>query len=112
MEADLHNLSPAIGEINADRSNYRFAMLPGTALQHGTCDFWVDFCQRAAEPRDAVKGILARIYFYMHDRYDLPMSDQQQRLLMVGTGNFRSLSGKKSEIGASPPAWATTIPSS
>ena len=88
MEADLHNLSPAIGEVNADRSNYRFGVLPGTALQHGACDFRVDFSQRVAEPRDPVKGMLARIYFYMHDRYDLPMSEQQQRLLMAWDKQF------------------------
>src|SRR5690606_34275266 len=29
------------------------------------------------------KGFVARVYFYMHDRYDLSMSDQQQRLLMA-----------------------------
>ena len=27
MEADMHNLVPAIGELNADRSNYKFAAL-------------------------------------------------------------------------------------
>jgi deoxyribonuclease-1 len=29
MEGDLHNLVPAIGEVNADRSNFRFNMIPG-----------------------------------------------------------------------------------
>ena len=28
MEADLYNLKPAIGEVNGDRSNYQFAVLP------------------------------------------------------------------------------------
>jgi deoxyribonuclease-1 len=33
-----------------------------------------------AEPRDQAKGEVARIYFYMHDRYGLSMSKQQQQL--------------------------------
>lgn len=83
MEADLHNLTPAIGEVNADRSNYRFGMLPGTIYQHGQCDFKVEFAERTVEPRDSVKGQIARVWFYMHDHYDLDMSSQQQRLLMA-----------------------------
>ena len=83
MEADLHNLTPAIGEINADRSNYRFGVLPNNSLQHGACDFKVDFKGRVAEPQNEIKGQIARIYFYMHDRYDLAMSRQQQQLLMA-----------------------------
>ncbi len=83
MEADLHNLTPAIGEVNADRSNYRFGMLPSSAYQHGVCDFKVDFQDRVAQPREAIRGQIARTYFYMHDRYDLRLADQQQRLLMA-----------------------------
>lgn len=83
MEADLHNLSPVVGEINADRSNYRFGMLPGISFQHGRCDFKVDFSARVAEPRDAVKGQVARVWFYMHDRYNLNMAKSQQQLLMA-----------------------------
>lgn len=83
MEADLHNLAPAIGEVNADRSNYRFGLVSRKEAQYGACATKVDFKQRVAEPRDEVKGFVARVYFYMHDRYDLSMSDQQQRLLMA-----------------------------
>ncbi|TVP89491.1 MAG: deoxyribonuclease I [Pseudomonadaceae bacterium] len=82
MEADLHNLSPAIGEVNADRSNYRFAPIRGAAQTYGACAMQVDFQNRIAEPPDAVKGQIARIYFYMHDRYDLPMALRQQQILM------------------------------
>lgn len=82
MEADMHNLSPSVGEINADRSNYRFAELPSIDRRHGDCDFKVDFRARKAEPRDEVKGLIARVYFYMHDRYGLRMSPQQERILV------------------------------
>ncbi len=83
MEADLHNLAPAIGEANADRSNFRFGVLPGTPSQHGQCPIRVAFDERTVEPRDEVKGLIARVYFYMHDRYDLRLSRQQEQLLMA-----------------------------
>ncbi|MCH8493905.1 MAG: endonuclease [Idiomarina sp.] len=83
MEADLHNLTPSVGEVNADRSNYDFGVLPATEPQHGTCPVKVDFRSRTVEPRNEIKGKIARIYFYMFDRYDLPMSRQQQQLLMA-----------------------------
>ena len=80
MEADMHNLSPSVGEVNADRSNYRLGQLTSTPYQYGACQTRVDFKQRMAEPRDQAKGQMARIYFYMHDRYGLSMSKQQQQL--------------------------------
>lgn len=83
MEADMHNLVPSIGEVNGDRSNYRFGMLPGEPRIYGQCDVEVDFKQRTVEPRAEVRGQIARIYFYVHDRYDLNMSKQQQRLFMA-----------------------------
>lgn len=83
MEADLHNLTPSVGEVNADRANFNFGVLPSIPQQHGACAFKVDFKQRTAEPREAVRGQIARIYFYMHDRYDLPMSQQQQQLMIA-----------------------------
>lgn len=88
MEANLHNITVAIGELNADRSNFRFGALPSTPLQHGQCQSKVDFKSRTFEPRDAAKGMAARIMFYMHDRYNLSMSEQQQRLLMAWNKQF------------------------
>ena len=88
MEANLHNLTPAVGEVNADRSNYRFGVLPGTPYRHGQCDFKVEFSERVVEPRDQVKGQVARVWFYMHDHYDLRMSNQQQQLLMAWDRQF------------------------
>jgi len=88
MEGDMHNLTPSIGEVNGDRSNYSYGMLPAMPPQYGACPTKVDFKSRVAEPRDAVKGQAARIYFYMHDRYDLRMSRQQQQLFMAWSRQF------------------------
>ena len=43
MEADINNLAPVIGEINGDRSNYRFGMLADTPKRYGSCDVKIDF---------------------------------------------------------------------
>ena len=83
MEGDLHNLQPAIGELNADRSNYRFSMLGGEPRNYGACDFEVDFKERKAEPPPNVRGDIARTQFYMADRYGLKLSKQQKRLLQT-----------------------------
>ncbi|QIF98281.1 endonuclease [Proteus terrae] len=84
IEADLHNLAPSIGEVNGDRSNFSFGQLPAQAsYQYGQCRSRVDFASRTFEPRNEVKGLVARVYFYLHDRYNLSMSRQQQQLLMA-----------------------------
>ncbi|WP_442113582.1 endonuclease [Pseudomonas sp. NUPR-001] len=83
MEANLFNLYPSVGEVNGDRSNFNYGMASGVAPQYGQCTTRVDFNQRAAEPRDEVKGLVARTTFYMFDRYKLNMSRQQQQLLMA-----------------------------
>ncbi|RRJ82656.1 endonuclease [Aestuariirhabdus litorea] len=81
MEADLHNLVPAIGEINGDRSNFRFSLLGPSPQRYGRCDFKVDFKARKVEPPEAVRGEIARISLYMHQKYGLSMSPAQRRLL-------------------------------
>lgn len=88
IEADLHNLVPAIGEVNADRSNFRFDEIAGEPGDYGSCEFEVDSGQRVAEPADQVKGQIARIYFYMHDRYRMALSEEQQRTMMRWHAEF------------------------
>ena len=81
MEGDLHNLVPAVGELNADRSNYRFDMIKGEKRRYGQCNFEVDFKAKRAEPPENVQGDIARTYFYMADRYNLKLSKSQKKLL-------------------------------
>ncbi len=83
MEADLHNLVPAVGEVNGDRSNYRFTMLPDTSDMYGQCNFKVNFKKRAAEPPESQWGKIARIYLYMADHYHFKLSAQQRKLFNV-----------------------------
>ncbi|KGM29302.1 deoxyribonuclease I [Photorhabdus luminescens] len=84
MESDMHNLAPSIGEVNGDRSNFGYGMLPkNMPNDYGHCSSKVDFKSRTFEPRNEVKGQVARINFYMHDRYNLSMSRQQQQLFIA-----------------------------
>ncbi|SQI41687.1 Endonuclease-1 precursor [Leminorella richardii] len=83
METDLHNLQPAIGEVNYDRSNFRFEQWNGVASQYGQCQMKIDFKQRAAEPPERARGAIARTYFYMRDRYRLNLSKRQEELFRV-----------------------------
>lgn len=48
MQADLYNLYPAIGAVNALRQNYNFQMLPGEKPDFGSCEMKI--ADRKAEP--------------------------------------------------------------
>lgn len=83
MESDLHNLVPAIGEVNGDRSNYRFSDWNGTPTQYGQCPMVVDFKERKAQPPAHARGAIARTYLYMSDRYSFNLSKAQRKLMAV-----------------------------
>ncbi|RXJ79342.1 endonuclease [Arcobacter sp. F2176] len=81
MEADMHNLVPAIGELNADRSNFRYGIIEGEKRAYGKdIDFEVDFKARRAEPKDDIRGNIARTYFYFEDTYGMKISKQERQL--------------------------------
>jgi deoxyribonuclease I len=80
MESDLHNLVPAVGELNGDRSNFQYGMIEGESRVYGRCDFEVDFKGKTAEPPNDKQGDVARIYFYMRDTYKLTLSKQKTQL--------------------------------
>ena len=68
MEADMYNLYPSIGFINAMRNNYNFAELPKEVPNSVKgCHFKID--GRKVEPAEYTKGVIARTYFYMEDAY-------------------------------------------
>lgn len=71
IEADLHNLVPSPGEINNDRNHYFFGDIEGEKRAYGSCDFEVDFKNNLAEPREQIRGDIARIYFYMEKQWGI-----------------------------------------
>ena len=81
MEADLHNLVPTIGEINGDRSNFSFENIDGEERVYGACDFEINFQDRVVEPRQFIQGDIARIYFYMSETYNVPLTQKLHKTL-------------------------------
>ncbi|QOP46772.1 endonuclease [Sulfurimonas paralvinellae] len=77
MQADMHNLFPSIGELNADRKNYRYDFEVGEKGQYGECKFNVLFKQRRARVREEIRGVIARDYLYFHQHYKMKLSKQE-----------------------------------
>jgi deoxyribonuclease-1 len=67
MQADMFNLYPAIGEVNGRRSNYSMAMIKGELREFGKCD--VEINNKKIEPRESIRGEIARTYMYMDSVY-------------------------------------------
>jgi deoxyribonuclease-1 len=80
MQSDMFNLYPAIGAVNALRSNYNFTMLPDTKSDFGSCAMKID--NRKAEPPKAARGRIARTYLYMEGAYKRYSMSKSQRQLM------------------------------
>lgn len=82
MQADMYNLYPAIGSVNAVRSNKNFQMLgKSVPAAFGTCPMKVD--GNKVEPPERARGQVARSYLYMAEAYAgrYRMSRQQQQLM-------------------------------
>jgi len=67
MQADMFNLYPAIGEVNGRRSNYSMGIIEGEKREFGKCD--VEIKGRKVEPREKIRGEIARTYMYMDSVY-------------------------------------------
>ncbi len=78
-EADLHNLVPALGEINSDRSNYPpVENITGERREYGQCD--VEISNKTFEPPAYRRGDIARAYLYMWKVYGAPLTNSEIRL--------------------------------
>ncbi len=83
IEADLHNLYPAIGEVNKDRSSYAFVdklSKPDNPDGYGQCRMFYDKSRYLAQPTTRARGIIARAYLYMNARYGMPLDQELLRL--------------------------------
>lgn len=135
---DLFNLVPAVGEVNGQRSDFNWGMIPGEKREFGACNFEVDSSIRRVEPPESVQGDIARTMFYMTDTYGFTLSDQDRQLFTAwsrqdppdaweqtrnqrikaiqGKGNrfvddYAAIFGKAAPVAAAPtPAPATPAP--
>jgi deoxyribonuclease-1 len=101
MQADLYNLFPAIGAVNAMRSNYNFTVLPGEKSDFGACAMKIQ--NKKAEPPVEARGRIARTYLYMENTYSRYKMSKQQRKLMTAwdkqfpVSNWECKRGKRIE---------------
>ncbi|MCI6333518.1 MAG: endonuclease [Desulfovibrio piger] len=84
MQADMYNLYPAIGSVNAVRSNKNFQMLgPDVPSAFGSCPMKIS--GNKVEPPERARGQIARSSLYMADSYGehYRLSRQQQQLMQA-----------------------------
>ena len=73
--ADLHNLWPALKRYNSSRGNQPFGEIQGDKprFKKDSCDYErTSGKQAVVEPRDNVKGDIARSFMYMMYKHGLP----------------------------------------
>jgi deoxyribonuclease I len=78
--ADLQNLWPALQRVNSSRSRLRFGEVDDEPTARRFTEFCPDFertsgAKALVEPREGVKGDLARSLVYMHFVYGLPLAN-------------------------------------
>ncbi|MBS0290646.1 MAG: endonuclease [Proteobacteria bacterium] len=100
MEADLHNLVPAISEVNMARENFRFGeyRIQGDEKQKyyfNHCSIILDKSNRLVEPSDEVKGMAARITLYIADKYGVDLGDRQRTMLADWNNRFKVTTWEK-----------------
>lgn len=84
IEGDLFNLTYAVGQVNGMRSDLPFGMVStNMAPQFGQCDIKIDSKNRKVQPKADIRGDIARVIFYMADRYNLTLSRQDQQLYLA-----------------------------
>ena len=69
IEEDVFNIIPVIEEIEEERKDYRFSDIDYENYPFGSCIFEVSHKQKTVEPRDDLKGDIARIMFHMIAKY-------------------------------------------
>lgn len=77
---DPHNLFPANGQLNGDRSNHPFGTVEGEPRKYGACNFEVGGSPKRAEYSKAVKGDVARAILYMHEAHSIAVPYDLEQL--------------------------------
>ena len=92
MEADMHNMYPALKSVNSSRQDLDYGIISGNTpnfanktdatgapVSYAQCDF--ERTSARVEPREVTKGNIARAYFYMMQEYGLAVPDETKALL-------------------------------
>lgn len=82
MQADMYNLYPAIGAVNALRSNYSFySQISAPQQQFGQCSIKIK--NKSVQPPNYARGKIARAYLYMESVYPNYKIGRQKRELQA-----------------------------
>jgi len=82
IEADMHNLYPAIRKWNDARGAMAYGEISGEDWVAPHCDLEIDEAARRVEPRAAVRGDIARAMLYMEAQHGLVIYKRQRALLL------------------------------
>lgn len=77
--SDPINLYPTVGKANNKRRNYKYGIISGEDYFLGNCDFEVK--NKIAEPKEVIRGDIARIHFYMSLKYGFKLEKDYLSLL-------------------------------
>jgi deoxyribonuclease-1 len=80
MEADLHNLVPAIGSINQARGTYPFGLVEENIEDFMGCPLKISRTEKKVEPRPEIRGLISRAYLYMSMQYDISLPSAEKTL--------------------------------
>ena len=67
MEADLYNIVPSVGIVNQMRGNKRMGKLEFWQKALTKCS--LTLADRIVEPKEGIRGFIARAYLYMRETY-------------------------------------------
>lgn len=82
MQADMYNLYPSVGSINAIRGNFDFAEFPNYVPSlFKECKLKI--ADNKVEIPDNAKGIVARIYLYFENQYPFFQINKDQKDLFI-----------------------------
>lgn len=98
MESDLRNIVPAVGEVNGDRNNFSFTNLGRKPTQYGRCDFVTDFKLKKVQPAPHTRGFIARTYLYMHNKYNIPISNKQIKIFSSWNAQYPETNWEKTRL--------------
>ena len=89
MYFNLHNLVPAVDQVNKSRLNYSFTVFDENsnckkeARNYGACEIKISNECDLVEPPPHTRGAIARIYLYMWEEYKFELAKEQKDMFKL-----------------------------
>ncbi len=68
--------------MNGDRSNHPYGLVENEPRKYGACNFEVGGSPKVAEPKEDVRGDVARAWLYMSDSYSIRLSQEERAMFL------------------------------